>query len=86
MQENQYFLGVNCSRTGIRIGVAKRDGILKDMVDYPLKSHTGGAVFHCLREAIISYCQQKISRRWGSDCRAISIPLKGHGCAVWTWG
>ncbi len=74
MQENQYFLGVNCSRTGIRIGVAKRDGILKDMVDYPLKSHTGGAVFHCLREAIISYCQQRREK----DIKAVGIGLPGY--------
>ena len=36
MGGEQFFLGVNCSRTRVRIGVAKRDGVLRDMADYPL--------------------------------------------------
>lgn len=74
MRKEQCFLGVNCSRTGIRIGVTRRDGILRDMADYPLKARTGGAVFHSLREAISSYCEQ----RGQEDIAAVGIGLPGY--------
>lgn len=74
MGGERFFLGVNCSRTRVRIGVAKRDGVLREMADYPLEACTGAAVVHRLQEAVAAYCQA----RGGLDVEAVGVGLPGY--------
>lgn len=74
MDGGRFFLGVNCSRTRVRIGIAKRDGVLRDMADYSLSSCTGAAVASRLREAVADYCQ----KRGRLDIEAVGIGLPGY--------
>lgn len=69
-----HYLGVNCSRTGIQMGVADRDGVLRDLASYPLSSRRGANVVHCLKEAVCDYFQ----RCTGPVPDAVGIGLPGY--------
>lgn len=74
MQGNGYYLGANCGRDCIRLGVVRTDGVLRDMADYPLGSRSGGAVLHTLREALLHYRAERPKLK----VEAVGIGLPGY--------
>lgn len=72
MDQSARYLGVNCSRTGIQMGVAGRDGVLRDTASYPLTARRGSGVAHCLREAVADYWKGCPSPR--PDAVGIGLP------------
>lgn len=74
MGGNGTYLGVNCSRTGFKIGIATESGTLRDLACYPLTACRGGAVVHDLIEAVTDYC----ARHPKEKLRAAGIGLPGY--------